>query len=149
MKVAGRLVLTDRIVGGQIEIEGPSIVSVQPDESVFPEAPYVAPGFVDIHVHGWGGHSAMGDEAALTGMSQALLRHGVTSFLPTAVSAPIPDLNRFADRVRGWIPNAPGDGADPLGLTSKDPFSPRPSAVPTRPPSSRSQKKSRPIRSSL
>ena len=122
MRVTGRLVLTDRIVAGQIEIEGATIVSVQPDESVFPESPYIAPGFVDIHVHGWGGHSAMGDEAALTGMSQALLRHGVTSFLPTAVSAPIPDLTRFAERVRSWMPTAPGDGAEPLGFNLEGPF---------------------------
>jgi N-acetylglucosamine-6-phosphate deacetylase len=122
MRVTGRLVLTDRLVQGQIEIEGNTIVSVQPDESVLPEAPYIAPGFVDIHVHGWGGHSAMGDDAALTGMSQALLRHGVTSFLPTAVSAPIPDLHRFADRVRSWLPNAPADGAQPLGFNLEGPF---------------------------
>jgi N-acetylglucosamine-6-phosphate deacetylase len=122
VKLSGQLVLTDRVVGGVIEIEGQSIVSVQPDETVLPEAPHYAPGFVDIHIHGWGGHSAMGDEAALGGMAQALLRHGVTSFLPTAVSAPLPDLARFADRVRGWMPNAPHDGADPLGFNIEGPF---------------------------
>ena len=57
----------------------------------------LAPGFVDVHVHGWGGHDAMGDRAALDGMARALLRHGVTSFLPTGVSAPLDDLYRFAD----------------------------------------------------
>ena len=45
--------------------------------------PYLAPGFVDVHVHGGGGHDAMGDRAALDGMARHLLRHGVTSFLPT------------------------------------------------------------------
>ena len=64
----------------------------------------------------------MGDEAALTGMAQALLRHGVTSFLPTAVSAPMPDLTRFAERVRGWMPQAPDDGAEPLGFNLEGPF---------------------------
>ena len=122
MKLSGRLVLTDRVVAGQVEIEGSTIVSIQPDESVVAEAPYLAPGYVDIHVHGWGGHSAMGDEAALTGMAQALLRHGVTSFLPTAVSAPLPDLARFAERVRGWLPSAPVDGAEPLGFNLEGPF---------------------------
>jgi N-acetylglucosamine-6-phosphate deacetylase len=122
MKLTGRLILTDRVVAGQIEIDGPTITSVQPDETVFPEAPYLAPGFVDIHVHGWGGHSAMGDEAALSGMAQALLRHGVTSFLPTAVSAPLPDLTRFAERVRGWMAQAPKDGAEPLGFNLEGPF---------------------------
>ena len=64
-------------------------------------SPFISPGFVDVHVHGWGGHAAMGDRAALDGMARALLRRGVTSFLPTAVSAPLDELAAFADRVRG------------------------------------------------
>ena len=37
-----------------------------------------------MHVHGGGGHDAMGGGDALDGMAGHLLRHGVTSFLPTA-----------------------------------------------------------------
>ena len=84
--------------------------------------PYLAPGFVDVHVHGWGGHDAMGDLAALDGMARSLLRRGVTSFLPTAVTAPLPALAAFADRVRGWLPAAPADGAEPLGFNLEGPF---------------------------
>jgi N-acetylglucosamine-6-phosphate deacetylase len=84
--------------------------------------PYIAPGFVDVHVHGWGGHDAMGDAAALDGMARTLLRRGVTSFLPTAVTAPLEEIAAFADRVRGWIPSAPTDGAEPLGFNLEGPF---------------------------
>jgi N-acetylglucosamine-6-phosphate deacetylase len=49
----------------------------------------------------------MGDRAALDGMARILLRHGVTSFLPTGVTSPIADLVRFADTVRAWMPTAP------------------------------------------
>ena len=42
----------------------------------------------------------MGPDGALDGMARALLRHGVTSFLPTAVTAPLADLASFAERVR-------------------------------------------------
>ena len=66
--------------------------------------PYIAPGFVDVHVHGWGGHDAMGGRAALDGMARALLRAGVTSFLPTAVTAPLDDARRVRRRVREWLP---------------------------------------------
>jgi N-acetylglucosamine-6-phosphate deacetylase len=55
-------------------------------------------------------------------MSRALLRRGVTSFLPTAVTAPIDDLARFADAVRGWRAHAPDDGAQPLGFNLEGPF---------------------------
>jgi N-acetylglucosamine-6-phosphate deacetylase len=64
----------------------------------------------------------MGDHAALDGMARALLRRGVTSFLPTAVTAPLPDLVAFADHVRAWLPEGPADGAEPLGFNLEGPF---------------------------
>ena len=64
----------------------------------------------------------MGGRAALEGMARHLLRHGVTSFLPTGVSAPLHDLYRFVDDVRDWMPVAPADGADPLGSNLEGPW---------------------------
>jgi N-acetylglucosamine-6-phosphate deacetylase len=119
-EVIGRLVLRDEVLPGRIEVDGERIVSVQPDDRGV-GGPFVCPGFVDVHVHGWGGHDAMGDEAALDGMARALLKHGVTSFLPTAVTAAIGDLLAFADRVRGWMPTVTGDRAVPLGFNSEGP----------------------------
>ena len=86
------------------------------------DGPYIAPGFVDVHVHGGGGHDAMGGRAALDGLARHLLRHGVTSFLPTGVSAPLDDLYRFVDDVRDWMPVAPADGAEPLGSNLEGPW---------------------------
>ena len=121
--VSGRLVLDDRVVPGRLSIDGGVITAVEVDVSdVGVDAPYIAPGFVDVHVHGWGGHDAMGDAAALDGMARALLRRGVTSFLPTAVTAPLGELAAFADRVRAWMPSAPTDGAEPLGFNLEGPF---------------------------
>ncbi len=64
----------------------------------------------------------MGDRAALDGMARRLLRRGVTSFLPTAVTAPLGELIAFAERVRAWRPDAPADGAEPLGFNLEGPF---------------------------
>ena len=64
----------------------------------------------------------MGDRAALDGMARRLLRRGVTSFLPTAVTAPLDALAAFAERVRAWLPDAPADGAEPLGFNLEGPF---------------------------
>lgn len=121
LNVAGRLVLEDRVETGRIIVEDGRIAAVEPGD-VPDSAPYVCPGFVDVHVHGWGGHDAMGDAASLDGMARALLEHGVTSFLPTAVTAPLGDLAEFADRVRSWTPAAPENGADPLGFNLEGPF---------------------------
>jgi N-acetylglucosamine-6-phosphate deacetylase len=122
--VAGRLVLTDRVVPGRITIEDGwiSVVALDEADEAAAGGPFIAPGFVDLHVHGWGGHDATGDATALTGMARALLRQGVTSFLPTAPSLPEAELPRFAERVRSWIPDAPDDGAQPLGFNLEGPF---------------------------
>jgi N-acetylglucosamine-6-phosphate deacetylase len=120
--VVGRLVLEDRVVGGQVSVESRLITDVVTDDRMVDGLPYLCPGLVDVHVHGWGGHSAMGDRAALDGMARALLRHGVTSFLPTAVTAPIDQLDAFAGRVRSWLASAPEDGAQPLGFNLEGPF---------------------------
>jgi N-acetylglucosamine-6-phosphate deacetylase len=42
--------------------------------------------------------------------------------LPTAVTAPVDDLERFADTVRAWRPGTPEDGAEPLGFNLEGPF---------------------------
>ena len=124
--VTGRLILDDEVVIGSLSVADGWIDAVDIDRPATTMAdadlPYLAPGFVDVHVHGWGGHSAMGSTDDLDGMAQALLRHGVTSFLPTAWTTPLAELHAFADRVRGWIPRAPTDGADPLGFNLEGPF---------------------------
>ena len=119
--VAGRLILDDRVEAGRITVENGRIAAVELGAGE-PGVPFIAPGFVDVHVHGWGGHDAMGDTDDLDGMSRHLLRHGVTSFLPTAVTAPLPALVEFAERVRAWIPAAPVNGAQPLGFNLEGPF---------------------------
>jgi N-acetylglucosamine-6-phosphate deacetylase len=123
--ISGRLVLPDGVAVGRLTIEGGLIVGIELDGGADVEddtLPYLAPGFVDIHVHGGGGHDAMGDPADLDGMARHLLGRGVTAFLPTAVTAPIPSLAGFAERVRTWMPDAPPDGAEPLGFNLEGPF---------------------------
>ncbi|HUZ61286.1 MAG TPA: N-acetylglucosamine-6-phosphate deacetylase [Hanamia sp.] len=49
---------------------------------------YVAPGFIDIHVHGGGGHDFMdGSENAFLKIAQLHARYGTTSMLPTTLTS--------------------------------------------------------------
>jgi len=133
--IEGRLVLADAVVPGRVVVEDGWIAAVEvalasstspssssPSSSTSAAGPFVCPGFIDVHVHGWGGHDATGDAAALSGVARALLRRGVTSFLPTAPTLAPDELPRFAARVRAWMPGAPADGAEPLGFNLEGPF---------------------------
>jgi N-acetylglucosamine-6-phosphate deacetylase len=119
--VEGRLVLNGRVHPGRVVVTDGWIRDVDISDGDA-HGPYITPGFVDVHVHGRGGFDALGPDGSLDGMARALLRHGVTSFLPTAVTAPLADLAAFAGRVREWIPAAPADGAAPLGFNLEGPF---------------------------
>jgi N-acetylglucosamine-6-phosphate deacetylase len=55
-------------------------------------------------------------------MSRALMRRGVTSFLPTAATAPLGTLAAFADDVRAMCREPVGDGAAALGFNLEGPF---------------------------
>jgi len=46
------------------------------------------PGFFDLHIHGSNGYEVMdADPGSILGMASFLVRHGVTSFLPTTLTA--------------------------------------------------------------
>jgi len=50
----------------------------------------VVPGFVDLHIHGAGGHDFMEEDAeALAALTQTVARHGTTALLATTVTADV------------------------------------------------------------
>ncbi len=84
----------------------------------------LAPGLIDIHVHGGAGHDVMqSDSDALVGMERHFARHGVTSYCPTTVTAPLDTTFAALERLAS-IHNLPrrGDRARPLGLHLEGPF---------------------------
>lgn len=89
----------------------------------------LAPGFVDIHIHGGAGHDVMeAGSAALPAIEQLLARHGVTGYFPTTVTAPIDQTLPALDRLATAIEKAEADGeasekrAQPLGIHLEGPF---------------------------
>ncbi len=54
---------------------------------------YIAPGFIDIHVHGGGGHDFMdGNETAFLKIAETHARYGTTSMVPTTLTSEKKDL---------------------------------------------------------
>jgi N-acetylglucosamine-6-phosphate deacetylase len=89
----------------------------------FPEG-ILAPGFVDIHVHGGSGHDVMElASSALAAMERGMVKHGVTSYLPTTVTAPLPDTLQSLEHLGKAVTakNEPGR-ARPLGIHLEGPF---------------------------
>jgi len=82
---------------------------------------WVAPGMIDVHVHGSDGHDTMQATAeALHGMGRFFARHGVTSYYPTTVSAPGAAISAAIDNVRNTP--QPVDGAQHLGVHIEGPY---------------------------
>jgi N-acetylglucosamine-6-phosphate deacetylase len=82
----------------------------------------VAPGFVDLHIHGARGRDFMdGTMDSLQTLSETLARHGTTCFLPTTMSAPEPDI---LSALRGFVLHRKRieAGAVPLGIHMEGPF---------------------------
>jgi N-acetylglucosamine-6-phosphate deacetylase len=64
----------------------------------------IAPGYVDLHIHGSAGYDVMDDSAeALPAIEQLLARHGVTSYFPTTVTAPMDATLRALERLADAI----------------------------------------------
>jgi N-acetylglucosamine-6-phosphate deacetylase len=55
-------------------------------------APLVLPGFVDLHVHGGGGHDIMEGGDAAARVAELHAGHGTTAMLATTMTAPMSDL---------------------------------------------------------
>ena len=88
----------------------------------------LAPGFVDIHIHGAAGYDVMSaDAAGLAAIERLLAAHGVTGYSPTTVTAAIDQtlsaLERLATAIeqaeQGRASNA---RAQPLGIHLEGPF---------------------------
>jgi len=93
----------------------------------------LAPGFIDIHIHGGAGHDVMEAGAdALPPLERLLARHGVSSYFPTTVTAPLEAtlsaLERLADAIEAADVKAVDRGpqaterARPLGIHLEGPF---------------------------
>jgi len=92
----------------------------------------MAPGYVDLHIHGSAGYDVMDDSAeALPAIEQLLARHGVTSYFPTTVSAPMDTTLRALERLADAIENREQNNNKkddvkgrslPLGIHLEGPF---------------------------
>lgn len=92
----GRIVTPSKVIpNGSILIRDGKIVAVQEGnieaagaEEFDAQGNYVMPGFIDIHVHGGGGHDFMdGEEEGFLKIAATHLQYGTTAMLPTTLTS--------------------------------------------------------------
>ena len=82
----------------------------------------VAPGLIDIHVHGGVGHDTMdATSEAIGAMARFFACHGVTSFLPTTMTAGREETLAAIENVARCMEKG-GDGAEILGVHLEGPY---------------------------
>jgi N-acetylglucosamine-6-phosphate deacetylase len=107
------------INGGRIEAVGKRDELTLPDDVQHLDARggLIAPGFVNIHIHGVGGYGTDdGEVASLEAMSLLLTRHGVTSWVPTTTSRPLVEIVAACAVIREAMADAdPASGGQEAG----------------------------------
>ncbi len=101
-----RVFLNGTLMPAAIESKGSFITGVCPrdqrlDDELDLSGLRILPGLIDSHIHGCAGADTMdASYEALNTMSSFLVRHGVTAFCPTTVTAPLDKVHRAVKNVK-------------------------------------------------
>ncbi len=83
---------------------------------------YIAPGLVDIHIHGYLGEDASdGDADGIRKMAKGIAKNGVTAWCPTTMTVSKDEIVRAFDAIRA-VKAGENYGARILGVNSEGPF---------------------------
>jgi N-acetylglucosamine-6-phosphate deacetylase len=109
--VAGRIVTADAVVTGWVETAGDRITGVgggsPPAGAVAGRSWTIVPGFIDVHVHGGGGHTfTTGEPDAIAAAAAFHLTRGTTTTLLSLVTAPMDQLETCARRIAEFVGDA-------------------------------------------
>ena len=127
--VNGKIILPDSIVEGRALLFDEKIVGLSetvPEgaEIIDAKGRYVAPGLVDIHIHGYlGEDTSDGSVEGIRKMAEGIVKNGVTAWLPTTMTVSYDDLRRAFNAVRTLMDkkNNPR-GAQIMGVHAEGPF---------------------------
>jgi N-acetylglucosamine-6-phosphate deacetylase len=113
---------------GVIESVGPRssvTLPVGAKEIIAPDR-IAVPGFIDVHIHGAGGHDVMeGTEAALDAVASTIASHGTTAFAATTVTADPDAICESSEQIAHYIAQQHARSrarAEILGIHFEGPF---------------------------
>lgn len=107
------------VCGGKINRIAPNL---EGEDSYDLRGFLIAPGFVDIHIHGCvGADTCDGTREAIAKMADHLAAEGVTSFCPTTMTVSLPQIRTALSTVQNCIANPP-EGASVRGINMEGPY---------------------------
>lgn len=129
--IGGKIILKDRIAEGCAllytdVIEGIVPADNLPDgcEIIDAKGGYVAPGLIDMHIHGYLGKDVCdGEEESIRVISKGLLANGVTGYLPTTMTEDMNVIRKALEVCRNLKEESKTwDGSEILGCHAEGPF---------------------------
>lgn len=125
----GKILTPYRIIHGTVIVEGGRIKEVAEGNIDVPGAigidakgQYIAPGFIDIHVHGGGGHDFMdGSEEAFLKIAETHAQYGTTGLMPTTLTSELDELYNTLELYKQADRNNT-KGAQFLGMHLEGPY---------------------------
>lgn len=129
--INGKIILKDRIVEGSALLYSSVIEGIVPLGSVPADAEiidakcgYVAPGLIDMHIHGYLGKDVCdGEEESIRTISKGLLANGVTGYLPTTMTVDMKVIRKALEVCRSLKEESKDwDGSVILGCHAEGPF---------------------------
>lgn len=122
-EIRGRLLLDGKLMTGTLAFERGAITRIDVEGEIGgAELPILAPGLIDLHVHGFGGFDPL-EDAGVFAMAHALARAGTTAFQPTLFPAAPQRLGLQCESLWSRVQEQRElDGARIIGLHLEGPF---------------------------
>ena len=126
-----KIILPDSVVEGKALLFDEKIIGIVAEndiptevEIINAEGSYVAPGLVDVHIHGYlNEDSSDGRAEGIRTMAEGVIKNGVTTFLPTTMTVSIAQLEAAFDAIRSVQEESKTwKGAYVAGVNAEGPF---------------------------
>ncbi len=129
--INGRIVLKDRVVENSALLYSDVIEGIVPAdklpegvEVIDAKGGYVAPGLIDLHIHGYLGKDVCdGEEESIRTISRGLLANGVIGYLPTTMTVDMKVIRKALEVCRALKEESKDwEGSAILGCHAEGPF---------------------------
>ena len=122
--IEGKALLFDKKIAGVCDVE--AVMNDATIEKIDAKGNYVAPGLVDMHIHGYLGEDASdGSADGIRKMGEGIVKNGVTSWLPTTMTVSYEELEKVSVMMRDLRTESEQEdykGAQILGINAEGPF---------------------------